>query len=80
MFVITRRSTESVILDGFDSQSQSLEVTMLKIEGGNVRLGFEVNRGASVHPAEPMDCVTAGLAIEYTNGGACDGDFAAGMN
>lgn len=80
MFVITRRNAVSVILDGLDSQSQSLKVTVLKIEGGKVRLGFEVNRGASVHPAEPRDCVTAGLAMEYANGGACDGDFAAGMN
>ncbi|GMU35418.1 MAG: hypothetical protein AMXMBFR20_32900 [Planctomycetia bacterium] len=70
VFVMTRRNTESVILDGLDSQSQSLKATVLKIKGGNVRLGFEVNRGASVHLAEPRDCVTAGLAMEYANGGA----------
>jgi sRNA-binding carbon storage regulator CsrA len=80
VFIITRRNSESVILDGFDSQSQSLKVTVLKIEGGNVRLGLEVNRGASVRPAEPKDYVPAGPAMEYANGGVCDGDSAAGMN
>ena len=49
MFVLSRKTEESVIIDGFSSLKNALKVTVLEVKGGRVRLGFEVNADAPVH-------------------------------
>ena len=49
MFVLSRRIEESVIIDGFNSRKNALRVTVLEVNGGRVRLGFEVNADAPVY-------------------------------
>lgn len=52
MLVLSRRREESVIVDGFNSPTRALKVTVLEIKDGRVRLGFEVNQNTSVQRAE----------------------------
>jgi hypothetical protein len=46
MFVVSRKSEESVIVDGFHSPERSLKVTVLEVKGGQVKLGIEINADA----------------------------------
>ena len=43
MFILSRKSEESVIVDGFNSPKRALKVTVLEVKGGRVKLGFEVS-------------------------------------
>ena len=70
MLVLSRRRAESVIVDGFSGPSRALRVTVLEIKGGNVRLGFEVNRDIPVHREEVWQQVMAALPTIETKGGA----------
>lgn len=70
MLVLSRRRTESVIVDGFSGPSRTLRVTVLEIKGGNVRLGFEVNRDIPVHREEVWQQVMAALPTIETKRGA----------
>ena len=52
MLVLTRKCRESVVTGGTESVEPVLKVTVLDIRGTKVRLGFEVDRGVSVHRSE----------------------------
>jgi sRNA-binding carbon storage regulator CsrA len=56
MFVLSRKSEESVIIDGFDSRKNALKVTVLDVAAGRVRLGFEVNSDA----LNPLEAISRG--------------------
>ncbi len=49
MLVLSRRSQESVVVGGADGMHRILKVTVLEINGGKVRLGFEADPGVPVH-------------------------------
>jgi carbon storage regulator CsrA len=49
MLVLTRKSQEAVVVGGSVGFEHMLKVTVLEIDGGKVRLGFEVDRGVPVH-------------------------------
>jgi carbon storage regulator CsrA len=55
MFVLSRKSRESVVVGGDDGIHRLLKVTVLDVSGGNVRLGFEVDPGVSVRHSEAWD-------------------------
>ncbi|MBI5764721.1 MAG: carbon storage regulator [Planctomycetes bacterium] len=48
---MSRKSEESIIVDGFNNPQRELKVTVLEIKGGRVKLAFEVNAGAPIHHA-----------------------------
>ena len=52
MLVLTRKSQESVIVEGSNGFERLLKVTVLQIDGGKVRLGFEVDSEVPVHRSE----------------------------
>jgi len=52
MLVLTRKCRESVVVGGKESVEPVLKVTVLEICGTKVRLGFEADRGVSVHRSE----------------------------
>ena len=52
MLVLSRKSHESVVVGGDDGFHRLLKVTVLGIQGPNVRLGFEVDPGVPVHREE----------------------------
>ena len=43
MLVLTRKNRESVVIGRPEDMTVALEITVLEIEGGRVRLGFEAD-------------------------------------
>jgi carbon storage regulator len=65
MLVLSRKSQESVVVGGISAVDPKLVVTVLGIQGGKVRLGFEVPVDVPVHRFEVwerirMNAVTGG--------------------
>ena len=55
MLVLSRRNNEAVVVGGAIGFERMLKVTVLEIDGGKVRLGFEVDREVPVHRWEVWD-------------------------
>jgi len=49
MLVLSRKSQESVVVGGISAVDRKLVVTVLGIQGGKVRPGFEVDADVPVH-------------------------------
>jgi len=60
MLVLSRRANESVMVGGNDRCERTLKVTVLEIDGGKVRLGFEVDADVPVHRFEVWERIHAG--------------------
>ena len=52
MLVLSRKNRESVVVGGADGFHRLLKVTVLGIEGANVKLGFEVDPSIPIHRSE----------------------------
>jgi carbon storage regulator len=52
MLVLARKSMESVVVGGSGRFEQLLKVTVLEINNGTVRLGFEADASIPVHRLE----------------------------
>ena len=59
MLVLTRKSQESVVVGGSAGFERLLKVTVIEIDGGKVRLGFEVDKGVPVHRWEVWERILA---------------------
>ncbi|MGM0491056.1 MAG: carbon storage regulator, partial [Planctomycetota bacterium] len=59
MLVLTRKRQESVVIGGADGFAHLLNVTVLGISGGKVKLGFEVDASVPVHRAEVWERISA---------------------
>ena len=70
MLVLSRRTEESVVVDGINSPKRAVKVTVLEIKGRSVLLGFEVNKGIPVHRAEVWERIRAGVGTDCSKGGA----------
>ena len=60
MLVLTRKNRESVVIGGNDEMQIMLEITVLEIEGGRVRLGFEADARMPIHRREVWDRICKG--------------------
>jgi carbon storage regulator len=60
MLVLTRKNRESVVIGRPESQDVMLEITILEIEGGRVRLGFEADTKMPIHRREVWDRICNG--------------------
>jgi len=60
MLVLTRKNQESVVVGGAGGFERMLKVTVLDIDNGKVRLGFEVDKDIPVHRAEVWERIQAG--------------------
>jgi carbon storage regulator len=52
MLVLSRKSNESVIVGGSDACQRIFKVTVLEVNGGRVKLGFECDSDVPVHRSE----------------------------
>ena len=52
MLILSRKTTESVVIGGADNFERVLKVTVLEVSEGRVKLGFDVDRDIPVHRAE----------------------------
>ena len=55
MLVLTRKNRESVVVGSSDDQEVVLVITILSVEGGRVRLGFEADGSTPIHRREVWD-------------------------
>lgn len=66
MLVLTRKNRESVVIARPDDLEIVLEITILEIEGGRVRLGFQADTKLPIHGKEVWDRIC--------NGGSTNGE------
>ena len=59
MVVLSRKNRESVVVGGTDGLHRLLKVTVLGINGTNVKLGFEADADVPVHRAEVWERIRA---------------------
>jgi carbon storage regulator CsrA len=60
MLVLSRKSRESVVVGGADGFDRLLKITVLSIQSGKVRLGFEIDPGVPVYREEIWERIRAG--------------------
>ena len=60
MLVLSRKTQESVVVGGHNPLERLLKITVLEINGGKVRLGFEVRDDVPVHRWEVWQRICAG--------------------
>jgi carbon storage regulator CsrA len=60
MLVLSRKSQEVVVVGGSAGFEPLLKVTVLEINHGTVRLGFEVDKAIPVHRWEVWERIRAG--------------------
>jgi carbon storage regulator CsrA len=60
MLVLSRKCEQSVVVGGSDLSTRLLKVTVLEINGGRVRLGFEVDADVPVHRFEIWERIHGG--------------------
>jgi carbon storage regulator CsrA len=59
MLVLSRKSQESVVVGGSGGFERLLKVTVLEIDRGKVRLGFEVDNDVPIHRLEVWERICA---------------------
>ena len=59
MLVLTRKCQQTVVVSGADGVSVLLKVTVLGIDQGKVRLGFEAAEDVPVHRLEVWERIRA---------------------
>ena len=60
MLVLTRKTRESVVIGRSENMQVMLEITVLEIEGGRVRLGFEADTRIPIHCREVWNRICTG--------------------
>ena len=63
MLVLSRKMQEAVIVGGSNGFERMLKVTVLEIERGRVRLGFEVDKDVPVHRWEVWERIRAAARL-----------------
>ena len=76
MLVLTRKNRESVVIGRPGEMEIALEITILEIEGGRVRLGFEADSKMPIHRREVWDRICNGNGDGRPDGQATGGDGA----
>ncbi|MGD9126887.1 MAG: carbon storage regulator [Planctomycetia bacterium] len=65
MLVLSRKNQESVVIGGTDGFHRLLKVTVLAIQGSNVKLGFEVDPDIPVHRLEIWEQINAESRLSH---------------
>ena len=64
MLVLSRKCKEAVVVGGANGVERILKVTVLEIEKGKVRLGFEAPEDMPVHRLEVWEKIQASVQVE----------------
>jgi carbon storage regulator CsrA len=70
MLVLTRKNRESVVIGRPEDLQIVLEITILEIEGGRVRLGFTADTKMPINRREVWERMCNGNGPAYGNGHA----------
>ena len=68
MLVLTRKNRESVVIGRPEDNQVMLQITVLDIEGGRVRLGFEADQKMPIHRREVWERICNGNGNGNGNG------------
>ncbi len=68
MLVLTRKNRESVVIGRPEDNQIMLQITVLEIDGGRVRLGFEADNRMPIHRREVWDRISNGNGNGHANG------------
>lgn len=60
MLILTRKSQESIVVCEAGGLNPVLKVTVLEVNGGKVRLGFEVDPRVPIHRLEVWERIRSG--------------------
>jgi carbon storage regulator len=60
MLVLSRKSQEAVVIGGSGAYARLLKITVIKISGDKVKLGFDVDGDIPVHRLEVYERIRAG--------------------
>jgi carbon storage regulator CsrA len=63
MLVLSRKCNEAVVVGGVNGLEQLLKVTVLEIDKGKVRLGFEAAQDVPVHRLEVWERIQASAQV-----------------
>ena len=69
MLVLSRKCQEAIVVAGPDGFQALLRVTVLAIENGKVRLGFEAAADVPVHRLEVWERIRENARIDPIEGG-----------
>jgi carbon storage regulator CsrA len=69
MLVLSRRIDQSVVVGGSEGFERILKVTVLRVRGTMVSLGFEVHGAVPVHRLEVWERIQAGQHRETRQAG-----------
>jgi carbon storage regulator len=64
MLVLTRKCQEVVVVGGANGFERLLKITVLGIERGKVRLGFEAEEDVPVHRLEVWERIRASAIVD----------------
>jgi len=78
MLVLTRKNRESVVIGRPEDLKVVLEITILEIDGGRVRLGFTANTTMPIHRREVWERICSETANGHASGHASPNGRAAG--
>lgn len=70
MLVLSRKNLEAIVVGGSTGFERMLKITVLEINQGKVRLGFEIDKEVPVHRWEVWERILAGLAPKNGNKGS----------
>jgi carbon storage regulator CsrA len=76
MLVLTRKHRESVVIGRPEDLDIVLEITILEIEGGRVRLGFVADTKMPIHRREVYDRICNGGGISGNGSTTAAGSIA----
>ena len=66
MLVLARKSQESVVVGAAGNQHKTLRVTVIRVRGDRVILGFEADDDVAIYREEIWERVRAERATPYT--------------
>jgi len=69
MLVLTRKNRESVVIGRPGDQEVVMVITILSVEGGRVRLGFEADTTMPIHRREVWDRIQGEHATDVGRDG-----------
>ncbi len=70
MLILTRRYREAVVIGGFDGFDRVLKITIFRIRGGRVQLGFEADGDIPIRRFELYERIKAGSQPDKLTAGS----------
>jgi carbon storage regulator CsrA len=68
MFVLSRKSNESIVIGRSCGFERLLKLTVLRVSDGTVKIGIEVTDDVPVHPWEIWERISAGVLPDVSDG------------